>query len=414
MAVNVLASRAQFPALKHDRVYLDNPGGTQIARSSLDRIQEYLLETNANHNGAFLTSRQSDACVDAARLAMAEFLNARGPEEIVFGPNMTSLTFNLSRSLVRTFKPGDAILVTRLDHDANISPWVMAAEDQGCRIRWVDFHPEDGTLDLEDLQAALAEKPRLLAVGYASNALGTINPLEKIIPMAHAAGALVYVDAVQYAPHGPIDVQRLDCDFLVCSAYKFFGPHLGALYGRYELLEGLRAYRVRPAPVHAPGKFETGTGAFEMMAGALGALEYIEWLGQAFGQEFKTGQYSGRRETYKMGMAAIQDCELGISKALIHTLTAIPGLRLYGLADPARVAERVPTFSFTLTGLSPAQVATELDRQKINVWDGHFYAVAVTERLKLDEKGGLIRVGATHYNTLEEIERLGYALSHFE
>ncbi|MGW8249908.1 MAG: aminotransferase class V-fold PLP-dependent enzyme, partial [Anaerolineales bacterium] len=229
----------------------------------------YLVEHNANHDGAFATSRASDAVVDAARRAAADFLNAARPEEIVFGPNMTSLTFNISRALGRWLKAGDEIVVTRLDHDANIAPWIMLAEDCGCRLRWVDFHPEDGTLDMQEMQRALEKRPQLVAVGYASNALGTINPVREIVEMAKQAGALTYIDAVQYAPHGPIDVQRLGCDLLVCSAYKYFGPHVGVLYGRYELLDELTAYKVRPAPGEPPGKFETGTGNFEGYSGVL-------------------------------------------------------------------------------------------------------------------------------------------------
>jgi len=248
MPLNLEQIRNQFPALSRPTVFLDNPGGTQIARQSLEMIQGYLVECNANHGGAFPTSAESDRRVEEARLAMADFLNAADPNEIVFGANMTTLTFHISRSLEREVKEGDTLVVTRLDHDANISPWLQVAEDRGCRVRWVDFDPESGMLNLNDFQAALEEHPRLVAVGYASNALGTINPLRKLIRMAHEAGALVYVDAVQYAPHGTIDVQDLGCDFLVCSAYKFFGPHLGILYGRYDLLERLSAYRVRPAP----------------------------------------------------------------------------------------------------------------------------------------------------------------------
>src|SRR5512133_592255 len=287
MTLNVQQIRKEFPALSRPVLFLDNPGGTQITQRSLERIQDYLVNMNANHDGAFETSRLSDHSILEARQAAADFLNASRSEEIVFGPNMTSLTFNISRALARTFNPGDTIVVTRLDHDANISPWLMAAEDRGCRIRWVDFHPEDCTLDLDDFKKAMEEKPRLVALGYAANAVGTINPVADLIPLAHAAGALVYIDAVQYAPHGPIDVQALDCDFLVCSAYKYFGPHAGVLYGRYELLDRLHAYRVRPAPALPPGKFETGTGNFEHMAGTLGALEYFEWIGRTFGSEFK-------------------------------------------------------------------------------------------------------------------------------
>ena len=285
MTFDLPAIRAQFPALSRPAIFLDNPAGTQVAQHVVERMSEYLVRTNANHDGAFATSRESDASIEQARGAAADFLNAESPEQIVFGPNMTSLTFTISRALARTFNPGDAIVVTRLDHDANITPWVMAAEDRGCRIRWVDFHPEDGTLDMEDMQAAIVEGPRLVAVGYASNALGTINPVEKIISMAHAAGALVYIDAVQYAPHGPIDVQSLGCDFLVCSSYKFFGPHMGVLYGRHDLLDQLTAYKVRPAPAEPPGKFETGTGNFEGMAGGVGAIDYLEWLWLTLGKD---------------------------------------------------------------------------------------------------------------------------------
>jgi cysteine desulfurase family protein (TIGR01976 family) len=413
MTFDLNVIRSQFPALQRPEIFFDNPGGTQVAHRSLDRIHSYLVHSNANHGGAFPTSQASDAVIDEARSAMADFLNAARPEEIVFGPNMTTLTFSFSRALVRTFTPGDTLVVTRLDHDANISPWLLAAEDRGCRIRWVDIHPEDCTLDLVDLAAALGEKPRLVAFGYASNAVGTINPVAQIVEMAHAAGALVYIDAVQYAPHGPIDVQSLDCDFLVCSAYKFFGPHMGALYGKYELLEGLRAYKVRPAPANPPGKFETGTGNFEGMAGILGALQYFEWLGGAFGQDFApqlSGTYTGRRLLLKQAMACIQAYELTLSRALVQALQGTPGLRLYGIADLNRLAERVPTFSFTLKNSQPRRAAEMLGQAGINVWDGNYYALAVTERLGLESQGGMVRVGAVHYNTLAEIQQLEAAL----
>lgn len=409
MRLNLEAIRIQFPALNKPVIFFDNPGGTQVTRQCLERMQHYLLESNANHGGAFATSQESDATINAARSAVADFLNASQPEEIVFGPNMTSLTFNLSRSLARTFNPGDVIVVTRLDHDANISPWLLAAQDRGCRIRWVDFHPEDCTLDLDDLQAALEEKPRLLALGYASNAVGTINPLEKIIPLAHAAGTLVYVDAVHYAPHGPVDVQDLDCDFLVCSAYKFFGPHLGVLYGRYNILQDLMAYRVRPSPSEPPGKFETGTGLFEGIAGLLGSLDYFEWLGSFYGNQI-SGNYHGRRLVYKQALAAIRSYEYEITRGFLQALPEIPGLHLYGITDPCKCEERVPTFSFTIEGKSPRQVAEYLGNNNIFVWDGNFYALAVTERLGLEGKGGFVRVGATHYNTLDEVEHLAIML----
>lgn len=404
--------RSHFPALSRPAVFFDNPGGTQICRQSLEAITAYLVECNANHGGEFATSRESDARVEEARAAMADFLNASRPEEIVFGANMTTLTFNISRALARTFNPGETLVLTHLDHDANVSPWLQVAEDRGMQVRWVDFNPADCTLDLESLKRALQDKPRLVAVGYASNAVGTINPVAEITRLAHEAGALVYVDAVQYAPHGPIDVQWLDCDFLVCSAYKFFGPHLGALYGRYELLENLRAYKVRPAPALPAGKFETGTGNFEHICGLHGALQHFEWFGETYGGphlKALSQRYSGRRLLYKQAMYALQDHETYLSQALIQTLSTIPGIHLYGILDPARVRERVPTFSFTLQGHTPEEVARKLGEQGIYVWNGNFYALEVTTTLGL-EPTGLVRVGATHYNTLEEVEKLGQAL----
>jgi cysteine desulfurase family protein (TIGR01976 family) len=413
MPLDLSVIRAQFPALERDCIFLDNPAGTQVARTVLDRMKDYLVEHNANHEGAFATSRESDTLVEQARGAAADFLNAGSSSEIVFGPNMTSLTFNISRSLVRSFKPGDEIVVTRLDHDANITPWVMAAEEQGCQVRWVDFRPEDGTLSMEEMQVAIEHKPRLVAVGYASNALGTINPVQRVIEMAHAEGALVYIDAVQYAPHGPIDVQKLGCDFLVCSSYKFFGPHMGVLYGKYDLLDKLTAYKVRPASNDPPDKFETGTGNFEGMCGVLGALEYIECVGETFGEEHKeryAADYSGRRLSFKLGMSAIRSYEFELSRALLDILEETPGVTVYGIKDTKRLEERVPTCAFTLKGKSPHQVAEQLDEANIYVWDGNYYALEVTERLGLEDSGGMVRVGPVHYNTVEEIRRFGEAL----
>src|SRR5512146_1659911 len=370
--------RKNFPALDRPVIFFDNPGGTQIARQSLERITAYLVETNANHGGQFATSRASDAIIEQARQAMADFLNAPRSEEIVLGPNMTSLTFRLSRALAPTIQPGDTLVVTRLDHDANVAPWVRLAEDRGALIRRVDFDVETGMLDMADMERAIAEKPRLVAVGYASNALGTVNPVGQIVEMARSAGALTYIDAVQYAPHGPIDVQRLGCDFLVCSAYKFFGPHVGALYGRYDLLDSLRAYRVRPAPETPPGKFETGTNNFEGIAGLLGALEYLAWVGITFGGDLSSlfdKEYSGRRLIFKQAMSAIRSYEFELSQALLKTFEAFPGLRLYGPADRAQIDLRVPTFSFTLEGHSAEEIARKLDTHNIYTWDGNFYAL---------------------------------------
>jgi cysteine desulfurase family protein (TIGR01976 family) len=414
MSLDLDIIRKQFPALDRPAIFLDNPGGTQIARQSLDRMVAYLVDCNANHGGHFATSRASDAILDQARAEMAAFLNAAEPEEIVLGPNMTSLTFRIGRALAPTFQPGETIVVTRLDHDANVSPWTRLAEDRGMDVRVVDFDPETGLLDMDDMRAALETGPRLVAVGYASNALGTVNPVRKITQMAHEAGALVYVDAVQYAPHGPIDVQNLGCDFLACSAYKFFGPHLGILYGRRDLLESLRAYRVRPAPADSPGKFETGTNNHEGIAGLLGALEYLAWVGETFGGELRdlfSEDYEGRALIYKQAMSAIRSYEYEVSRQFLEELGSVPGLRLYGPDEPRQLDQRVPTFSFTLEGCPAEDVARRLDEHNIYTWDGNFYAVNVTERLGLEHPGGgLVRAGAAHYNTLEEVQQLGAAL----
>ena len=412
MSLNPDVIRAQFPSLDRGSVFLDNPGGTQISQHSLNRIQRYLLECNANHEGAFETSRRSDEVLQEARMAMADFVNAASPDEIVFGNNMTTLTLHMSRSLARSFGPDDEIVVTRLDHDANISPWLLVAQDRGCKVTWIDFDVEDGTLMVEDFARTLERKPKIAAFGYASNALGTINPARKLTRMAKEAGALVYIDAVQYAPHGPIDVRDLGCDFLVCSSYKFFGPHAGVLYGRLDLLDELPAYKVRPASDRPPYKFETGTQNHEGIAGILGAIEYLEWLGGHFGAEgdWREAGFSGRALTLKKTMTAIRSYEFELSRLLIETIQALPGARIYGITDTRRLEERVPTVSFTLQGISPRALAERLDHEGFYVWDGNYYALAVTERLDLEDKGGMLRVGAVHYNTKDEIARLGQAL----
>lgn len=406
--------RSHFPALTSEAVFFDNPGGTQVPNQVVDRMVDYLVSKNANHGGAFTTSQASDAVVAEARQAAADFLCAPGPEQIVFGPNMTTLTLGLSRSLARELKQGDEIIVTRLDHDANIAPWILVAEDHGCRVQWVDFDVEDCTLRMDQFESALSKRTRLVAVGYASNAVGTINDVHSIVERAHAAGALVYIDAVQYAPHGPIDVQALDCDFLVVSSYKFFGPHMGILYGKADHLERLRPYKVRPAPDQPPDKFETGTGNFEGMAGVLGALEYLEWLGRTFGAEHAqvlAGSYAGRRLHLKQAATCIRAYEMELSRHLIDTLTPIPGLHIWGITDWQALDRRGPTVSFTLEGHHPRQVAQSLNQAGIYVWDGNYYALAVTERLGLEQHGGMVRVGMAHYNTHEEIDRLGEALA---
>ena len=411
--LNLDEMRSHFPALASDTIYFDNPGGTQVAREVIQRTDRYLRSTNANHGGAFHTSLASDATVAEARQAVADFLNAARPEEIVFGPNMTTLTFSISRSLARTLHAGDEIVVTRLDHDGNVAPWLFIAEDRGCTIRWVDIHEEDCTLDLQDLERQITERTKIVAIGYASNAVGTINDVQRAVQLAHNVGALCFVDAVQYAPHRPIDVQALDCDFLACSAYKFFGPHLGILYGKYDLLDSLTAYKVRPAGDLPPDKFETGTQNFEGIAATLGAMEYFEWLGNTFGSEYAAnyqGSFSGRALALKQAMAAIEAYELELNHSLLESLGSIAGLQIRGITSPHGLHQRVPTFSFTLQGWTPRAIAEALAAEGINVWDGNFYALSVTERLGLEEQGGLLRVGLAHYNTQAEIDKLVDAL----
>jgi cysteine desulfurase family protein (TIGR01976 family) len=405
--------RARFPALAITdngaaRIYLDNPGGTQMPQSALERMQHYLLHQNANRGGAFRTSVETERLLRESRRAMADFLNAPTEREIVFGANMTSLTFALSHALKHWLQPEDEIIVTRLDHDGNIAPWLRLMEDSGARIRWLDFHPPDCVLNMDELEGLLTEKTRLLAIGYASNAVGTISPVQRMAALAHAAGAMVFVDAVQYAPHAPIDVQALGADFLACSPYKFFGPHQGVLWGRYDLLDRLPAYKARPAGERPPDKFETGTQSHEGQAGTLGALEHLAWVGSQFGAEFNA-QFPGFTEMkleLHSGMAAIKAYEQTLSAHLINGLRKIRGVRIWGITDPQRLHERVPTISFTLEGHTPRAIAERLAADNIFVWDGHYYAVETVQRLGLAQSGGMLRVGAAHYNTAQELDRL--------
>jgi cysteine desulfurase family protein (TIGR01976 family) len=409
----VAAVRARFPALAREHAgapysYLDGPGGTQVPGSTIEAMSRYLEQSNANHEGAFPTSGESDAILAEAHVAAADFLGATGPDEVVFGQNMTTLTFAVSRAIGRTLRTGDEIVVTRLDHDANVAPWLALEEERGVTIRWVGIHEEDCTLDLAGLERALGPRTRVVAVGLASNAVGTINPIPRIVEMAHAVGAWTYVDAVHAAPHMPIDVKALDTDFLICSPYKFFGPHLGLLYGKPERLEQLASYKVRPAAAEPPGKWETGTLPGESIAGLLGTFDYLAWLGRAFGG---AGDAAPRRPALAAAMRAIRATESQLSLAALAALGGISGLALRGIADPGRIAERVPTFAFTLAGHSPREVAAELGRRGIAVWDGDYYAYELIRALGLAESGGMVRVGFVHYNETAEIERLAGALS---
>ncbi len=406
-ALDVDALRSHFPSLTQTSngrapILFDNPGGTQVAREVIDAVNDYYLRCNANHGGVFATSIRSDAILREAHAAMADFLGAASPDEIVFGPNMTTLTFGVSRAIGRTLQPGDEIVVTRLDHDANIAPW-LALGERGVIVRWVDINPGDCTLDMGLVEATIGERTKVVAVGYASNAVGTINDVKTITRMAHAVGALVFVDAVQYAPHGPIDVVDLDCDLLACSAYKFFGPHVGVLYGKYDLLDRLPAYKVRPAGDRPPDKFETGTQNHEGIAGTLGALRYFEWLGEQVISDQWAVNSASRREKLVTAMAAIKEYEKSLSRALIEGLSSIDRVKVWGITDPDRLDQRVPTVSFTMGDKSPRAIAEYLAGQSIYVWDGNYYALAIMERLGLEESGGMVRVGVVHYNTLDEV-----------
>ncbi|KAH3745443.1 cysteine desulfurase family protein [Pelomyxa schiedti] len=405
--------RRHFPALSRPCVFFDNPAGTQVPRHTIDGITRYLVDTNANHGGVFATSVASDASVRRARQAAADFLNAPSADDIVLGPNMTTLTYRLARELAALVSPGDAVVATRLDHDANVSPWAALAAERGARLVLVPFDPATGLLDMGEMRRVCrALRPRIVAVGYASNSLGTVNPVAEVVAAAREAGAVTWVDAVQWAPHGPIDVQALGCDFLVCSAYKFFGPHVGVLWGRRELLGGLAmAHKVRPASSDPPEKFETGTNNYEGISGLGGAFEYLRWVGQTFGAEFapQLTQFTGDRLLFKQAMLAIRKHETALCSEILAMLKSVKGVRVYGPEDPSL---RVPTFSFTMEGKSSLQVARQLADRGIYVWSGNFYAPGVTEALGLEtEDTGLVRVGAVHYNTLEEVRQLGVALS---
>jgi cysteine desulfurase family protein (TIGR01976 family) len=403
--------RRQFPALTRQvgdfpAAFLDGPGGTQVPRRVIEAIGNYLLRMNANHGGLFATSQESDALLERAHQAFADFLGADDPHSIVFGQNMTTLTFAMSRSLARTWKPGDEIIVTRLDHDANVSPWTLAARDAGATVRWVPLRPEDGTLDLAAFRELLSPKTKLVAVGCASNAVGTVNPVRQITELAHQSGALVYLDAVHYAPHSLIDVQEIGCDFLACSAYKFFGPHLGILWGRRQLLDSLEAYKVRPAPTTPPDKWMTGTQNHEAIAGALAAVDYVADLGRTLADNPTLSRREALREAYH----EIGIYERTLMKRLLAGLAETPEIKVWGITQPERFDERVATISFTHKRFTAAQMAVKLAESGFFTWHGNYYALNFTEAMGLEPEG-MLRVGLLHYNTLEEVERLLVAVS---
>ncbi len=405
---DVEALRARFPALSIEQdgrpiVLFDGPGGTQVPDTVIEAVAGYYRTSNANHEGTFLTSRRSDAVVDEAHAALADLLNAASPAEIKFGANMTTLTMHLARSITASLAPGDTIVVTSLDHEANVGPWRGAAADRGIQVRTVDIRLDDVTLDIEAFDTILHERPKLVAFGWASNAVGTINPVAELVRRAHEAGSLTFVDAVHAAPHLPIDVQAVDSDFLACSVYKFFGPHVGVLYGRQSALDALPTYKLRVAD----DRFETGTLNFEGIAGSLAAVEYIAEVGRHFGSSHAAAfpGMTGRRLETHTGMAAIRAQEMPLFERLLDGLDAVPGARVWGITDRARMEERTPTAAVTFAGHTPREVATGLGDRGIATWWGDFYAAGPIERLGL-EPNGVLRIGLTHYNTAAEVDRL--------
>lgn len=402
MDYDIGAVRAHFPSLARTGsdgrpvTRLDGPAGTQVPKECLAAMRDYLERSNANTHGAFPASRETDALLADVRVGMADLLAVDDPDEVAFGANMTTLTFALSRAIGAGLQPGDEVVVTRLDHDANVAPWLAVARERELVVRWVGIRRDDCTLDLEDLERALGPRTRLVAVGLASNAVGTINPVADIAAMVHAVGARLWVDAVHAAPHLPIDVAWLGADFLVLSAYKVYGPHLGILWGRRELLEALPPYHVRPAGDAIPGRFETGTQAHELLAGLGGTLHYLEWLGTSQGGgPGEAGARDGqRRARLRAALAAARTYETGLAQRLIARVGAVPGARIRGIVDPARADERCPTIAFTLAGHHPTDVARHLGDHGLNVWDGDYYAWELMRALGLAEAGGMIRVGS--------------------
>jgi cysteine desulfurase family protein (TIGR01976 family) len=411
------AIRDQFPALRIEdsgieRVYFDNPAGTQVSQGVVDRMNKCLIETNANMAGHFVTSRRADAVIAEAHQAMADFLNASSADEIVFGQNMTSLTLHISRSIGRTLTAGDEIIVSRMCHDANVAPWTLLAEDVGATVRWLPFNTETFEFEMSALENLLTERTKLVCVGGASNLTGTINDIATICRLAKQAGALTYIDAVQLAPHAAIDVQALDCDFLACSAYKFFGPHQGILYGRQELLESLTPYKVRPAPDEPPFCFETGTQSHEGLAGTTAAVDYFATIGETCAIDYHAGNaaYPTRRKFLRSALQFLFDYEKQLASHLLEGLSTLPGVRIHGLTGKESLDRRVPTVAFTAKGAIPEDIAKALGERNIFVWSGHNYAVEVAKSLGIYNAGGAVRIGPVHYNSVAEVDRLIAAL----
>ncbi len=403
------AIRSLFPSLSLPAddgtmpIFLDNPAGTQVPRAVMDAVTNYYLTMNANSGGLFATSLRNDEMVERTRQRMADFLNAGNPKEIVIGPNMTTLAFGLSRAIGSILSPGDELVLTRMDHDANVAPWTSIARDYDLQVKWVDINTDDCTLDLGSLEEALTEKTKVVATVHASNAVGTINPVRQIAGMARAVGAWHVVDAVQSAPHVPIDVKEIGCDFLLCSSYKFYGPHLGIMWGREELLNALPAYKVRPAKDVAPDRWENGTPSYETWNGLHACLDHWEQLGEQFGTA-DLPQYTGRPLKMKRAMYAVQAYERHLIQALIEGLQRIPDVTIAGITDENRYQWRVPTVAMVKEGRTPDEIAAFLADNQIYVWSGDYYALEIMKRL--EREAGMVRIGIGKYNTIEEINRL--------
>jgi cysteine desulfurase family protein (TIGR01976 family) len=407
--LDLAAIRAQYPSLSQTvngqpAVFFDGPGGTQVPQRVIDAISDYLSSSNANTNGAYATSHRTNAVIETARAAMADLFNS-DPDEVVFGPNMTTLTYAVSRAMGRELKAGDEILLTHLDHDANVSTW-FALEEQGIKIQRAEINESDCTLDMEDLARKITPRTKLVAVGYASNAVGTINDVKQIVKLAHAQGALTYIDAVHYTPHGSIDVRALDCDFLVCSSYKFFGPHMGILYGKREHLQRLHPYKLRANSDAAPFRWEWGTLNHECIAGITACVDYLADIGR----EVEPG-VATRREALLAAYEAIQQHERAMAVTLIRGLLKIPRLKLYGIAEEKRFSLRCPTVAVRIEGQTPLELATQLGERGFFTWDGNYYALGLTERLDVEKDGGFLRIGLAHYNTPDEVVRFLEALT---
>ena len=402
--------RGKFPALNIKdsgvrRIYFDNPAGTQVPTEVIEAIQKCMIESNANIQGGFETSNRVDKILDEFHQSMADFLNATSSEEIIFGQNMTTLTLHISRSIGRLMSKGDEIILSRMDHDANISPWLLLAEDIGLSVKWLSFDTEKYEFDLNCLENLLSDKTKLICIGGASNLLGTINDIKSICKIAKKANALTYVDAVQLAPHVSIDVQDIDCDFLVCSAYKFFGPHQGILWGKRQLLKSLSPYKVRPATSELPGCFETGTQSHEGMAGTTAAVNYFAWIGREYAETYQI-ENKYKNERTKFVHAALDylfEYEKLLTIDLIEGLQNIKNVQVQGITEKNALDRRLPTVSFSVIGLSPSLIAEELAKENIFVWSGHSYALEVVKSLNLLDEGGVLRTGPVHYNTINEV-----------